>query len=95
MNNNFKSIIGQSFSSYLSFRRSLNYKLIYAESLLIDLDSYINSNYQDEKILTKEIVYGWGFPKDSKNLPQTINKRLALLTSLGKFLTLFSQIYVT
>lgn len=88
MTNNYSSKLGQSLISYLNFKRSLNYKLQYVESLLIDLDSYICLNYPDEDKLTKEIVYGWGFQNNSKSLPQTINKRLALLSSLGKFLSL-------
>ena len=88
MNNSFKSKIGPLLSSYLAFKRSLKYKLVSVEALVVDLDNYICSNYPEATTLTQEIVYGWGFPKDSNALPQTINKRLALLTNLGKFLSI-------
>lgn len=86
MDSNFNSKLGDQFSSYLQFKRSLGYQFSTGERLLRQLDRFVEESFPDSEVLSEEIVHSWGFPEGSTSLPQTLNKRLALLTDLGKFL---------
>lgn len=91
MASNFTSKLGPSLKDYLNFKRARGYKYISGERLLKNLDCFLAANYPDADTISKEIVYRWGLPESLNVKPQTINKRLALLTELGNFLKLSNK----